>query len=145
MPYDSSRAQQEDRLPRWCGGKESTCQCRRCKRYRFHPWLGRCPEVGNWQPDPLFLPGESHEQRSLVSYSPWSHKELEMTQYTHTRIQQKETLFFFMKMTKPGKKPSLFTLTSSTSFFSIKAFSSSYPLGHAYAHHYCRSKIAILC
>ena len=26
----------------------------------------------------VFLPGESHEQRSLVSYSPWGHKELDM-------------------------------------------------------------------
>ena len=33
-----------------------------------------------WQPTPVFLTGESHEQRSLVSYSPWDHKELDMTQ-----------------------------------------------------------------
>ena len=27
-----------------------------------------------WQTTPLFLPGESHEQRSLVGYSPWGHR-----------------------------------------------------------------------
>ena len=27
-----------------------------------------------WQPTPVFLPGESHEQRSLAGYSPWGHK-----------------------------------------------------------------------
>ena len=27
------------------------------------------------QPTPVFLPGESHGQRSLVGYSPWDHKE----------------------------------------------------------------------
>ena len=27
------------------------------------------------QPTPVFLPGESHEQRSLVSCSPWGHRE----------------------------------------------------------------------
>ena len=27
----------------------------------------------------VFLPGESHEQRSLVGYSPWGHKESDMT------------------------------------------------------------------
>ena len=27
-----------------------------------------------WQPTPVLLPGESHGQRSLVSYSPWSCK-----------------------------------------------------------------------
>ena len=40
-----------------------------------------------WQPTPVFLPGESHEQRSLVGYSPWGHKELDMTEslrHTHT-------------------------------------------------------------
>ena len=28
----------------------------------------------------MFLPGESHEQRSLVGYSPWGHKDLDMTE-----------------------------------------------------------------
>ena len=34
-----------------------------------------------WQPTPIFLPGESHGQRSLVGYSPWSHKESDMTKW----------------------------------------------------------------
>ena len=33
-----------------------------------------------WQPTPVFLPGESHAQSSLASYSPWGHKELDMTE-----------------------------------------------------------------
>ena len=28
-----------------------------------------------WQPTPVFLPGKSYQQRSLVGYSPWGHKE----------------------------------------------------------------------
>ena len=28
-----------------------------------------------WQPTPVFLPGQSHGQRSLAGYSPWGHKE----------------------------------------------------------------------
>ena len=40
-----------------------------------------------WQPTPVFLPGESHGQRSLVSYSPWGCKELDTTErLTHTRV-----------------------------------------------------------
>ena len=31
---------------------------------------------------PVFLPGESHGQRSLVGYSPWGHKELDKTEAT---------------------------------------------------------------
>ena len=29
-----------------------------------------------WQATPVFLPGETHGQRSLASYSPWSHKKV---------------------------------------------------------------------
>ena len=32
-----------------------------------------------WQPTTVFLPGKSHGQRSLVGYSPWGCKELDMT------------------------------------------------------------------
>ena len=33
-----------------------------------------------WQPTPVFLPGKSHGRRSLVGYSPWGHKESDMTE-----------------------------------------------------------------
>ena len=33
-----------------------------------------------WQPTPVFLPGESLRQRSLVGYSPWGHKESDTTE-----------------------------------------------------------------
>jgi len=36
----------------------------------FHPWVGKNPWRRVWQPTPVFLPGESHGQRSLVDYSP---------------------------------------------------------------------------
>ena len=39
-----------------------------------------------WQPTPVFLPGESHGWRSLVSYSPWGHKELDMTERLSTMM-----------------------------------------------------------
>ena len=34
---------------------------------------------GNPQPIPIFLPGKSHGQRSLMGYSPWAAKELDMS------------------------------------------------------------------
>ena len=38
-----------------------------------------------WQPTPVFLPGEFHGERSLVSYSPWDRRESDTTeQLTHT-------------------------------------------------------------
>ena len=51
-------------------GKEPACQCRRCKRHRFDPWVGTIPWRRAWQLMPVFLPGESPRQRSLAGYSP---------------------------------------------------------------------------
>ena len=42
------------------------------------PGLGRSPRGGNG--DPVSLPGKLHGQRRLVGYSPWSHKETDMTE-----------------------------------------------------------------
>ena len=63
------------------GGKESACQCRRCKICRFSPWVGKNPWRREWQPTPVFLPGQSHGQRSLAGYSPWGHKESDTTEW----------------------------------------------------------------
>ena len=35
-----------------------------------------------WPPTPVFWPGEFHEQRSLVGYSPQGHKEPDTTKTT---------------------------------------------------------------
>ena len=54
--------------------------CLQCRRPRFDRWIGKIPWRREWQPTPLFLPGELHGQESLVSYSPWGHKESDMTE-----------------------------------------------------------------
>ena len=43
---------------------------------------GRSPGGRAWQPTPVFLPGESHGQRSLMAYSPWGHRESDTTEVT---------------------------------------------------------------
>ena len=55
-------------------GKQPVCPSRRHKRCEFNPWVGRIPWKRAWWPTPIFLPGESHGQRSLVGYSPWGHR-----------------------------------------------------------------------
>ena len=49
------------------------------------PGLEISPWRRAWQPTPVFLPGESHRQRSLVGYSPWGCKESDMTN-THMPV-----------------------------------------------------------
>ena len=54
----------------------------------FNPWVRKIPWRKKWQPTPVFLPGESHGQRSLEGYSPKVWKELGMTEKlnTHTHL-----------------------------------------------------------
>ena len=62
-------------LPWWLSGKESACQCRRC---RFNSWVGKIPWRKEWQPTPVFLPGKSHRQRSLEATAHGVTKESDM-------------------------------------------------------------------
>ena len=60
-------------LPWYLSSKQFACKAgdafRRCGfGVRKIPWKRK------WQPSPVFLPGKSHGQRSLVGYSPWTHK-----------------------------------------------------------------------
>ena len=49
------------------------------RRQGFDPRIRKIPWKRKLLPTPVFLPGESHGQRSLEGYSPWGHKELDMT------------------------------------------------------------------
>ena len=51
---------------------------------KFNPWIGKIPWRRKWQPTPVFLPGESHGQMSLVGYSPGICKVLDMTEQLST-------------------------------------------------------------
>ena len=53
-----------------------------CKRPKFDHWIRNIPWRRAWQPTPVFLPGDSHGQRSLAGYSPWGRKESDMTEAT---------------------------------------------------------------
>ena len=48
------------------GLQDIPCQCR---RQGLDPWVKKTPWRRKWQPTPIFLPGESHGQRSLEDYT----------------------------------------------------------------------------
>ena len=52
-----------------------------CRRPGFNVWIGKITCRKEWQPTPVFLPREFHGQRSLAGYSPWGHKEFNMTEW----------------------------------------------------------------
>ena len=59
-------------FPSWLSGKQSACQWR---SYRFNPWVRKLPLENEMAThSPVFLPGKSHGQRSLMGYSPWGCK-----------------------------------------------------------------------
>ena len=70
----------EDWQPKWLSGKESACQCRRCQRHGFYPWVWKIPWRRKCQSTAVFLQRKSHGQRSLAGYNPWGCKELDMTE-----------------------------------------------------------------
>ena len=49
--------------------KEPACQ-QRDIRHSFNPWAGKNSRRRARQPTPVFLPGESHAQRSLEGHGP---------------------------------------------------------------------------
>ena len=59
-------------FPGGSDGKDSTCNV---GDPGLIPGVGKIPWRRKWVPIPVLLPGEFHEQRSLVGYSPWGCKE----------------------------------------------------------------------
>ena len=68
-------------LSRWYRGKEHAYKYRRYRRCGFGPWVGKIPWRRAWQSTPVFLPGESHGQRSWV--------------HTHTSHMEEDVIFTF--------------------------------------------------
>ena len=56
-------------FPSGTSDQEPACQCRRCKRCRFHPQVVKIPWKRAWQSTLVFLLRESYGQRSLAGYS----------------------------------------------------------------------------
>ena len=80
--------------------KETTCQSRRC---RFDPWVGKIPWRRKWQRSLVFLPGESHGQRSLEGYSPWGCNRFGHDWVTKNKIGKRG---YSWPWEEPGRSPS---------------------------------------
>ena len=66
----------------WLSSKESACQCRRCRKHGFSPWVGKILWRRTWPSTPVFLPGKSRGLRILAGYSQWGHKESDTTEHS---------------------------------------------------------------
>ena len=63
-----------------------------CGRLGFNPWVRKILWRIKWQPTPVLLPRKSHGWRSVVGYSPWSHKESDMTERCHSVTQEQRPM-----------------------------------------------------
>ena len=71
---------------------------------------GRFPWRRPWRLTPVFLPGESHGQRSLAGYSPWGHNESHMTetaQHSTQHVFQTHSFIPLHPTASPIRLPSL--------------------------------------
>ena len=66
------------------GSSDSTRTCLQCRRTSFDHWVRKILWRRESLPTPVFLPGESHGQRSLVGYSPLAYKKSDMTECLNT-------------------------------------------------------------
>ena len=88
-------------------------QCRRQRRLRFDPWVGNIPWSRKWKPTPVFLPGKSHGQRSLVGYSLWGRKELDTIEHTDEVCSFRKSASYVLKF-----RENFFVLSSTVSILS---------------------------
>jgi len=123
-------------FPRWQSGKESACQYRGHKRCEVKPWVGKIPWRRKWQPTPVILPEKSHRQRSLAGYSPWGHKESDMTEqlstvyHTHAKnaatqeniVSAARTLNFLVKLSRGSSLSDSFIFYFLFNFYFLRFF-----------------------
>ena len=81
-PQERPTAMESRKLGCRVMGPKGHLQCRRCG---FDPWFGKTPWRRKWQPTPVFLPGQSHGQRSPRGYSPRGRKESDTTEGQQAR------------------------------------------------------------
>ena len=67
-------------IPGGASGKEPACLL--IQEIWIRSLIRKMPWRREWLTTPVFLPGKFHEQRSLTGYSPWVHKESDMTEAT---------------------------------------------------------------
>ena len=89
-------------IPGGASCKEPACQCRRRKRCRFNPWDTKIPRRRARQPTPVFLPRESHGQRSLMGYSPSDRKESDRTERLTLSLSGHQVLLPSLQGFKPS-------------------------------------------
>ena len=97
------------------GGSDSKASACNAGDLGSIPRVGKIPWRRKWQSTPVLLPGKFHGQRSLVGYSPWDCKELDMTEQlnftyaddTTLKAESEELNSLLMKVKEESEKVGL--------------------------------------
>ena len=122
-------------FPGGASGKELNCQCRRCERHGYNPWVRKIPWKRAQQPTSVFLSGECDGWRSLAAYGPQGHKELDWSDIacTHAHIKAAgkwSTYLPRLSLTSTKKTPHLKThLSRKTDHFLVSLSLKRFMLG----------------
>ena len=107
----------------WLSGKESAWQCR---KYRFDLWVEKILWRRKQQPAPVFLPGKSHWQRSLVGYSPKRHRRVGYHLVTISSVQSLSRVWLLVTSWCAARQASL-SISSSRSWLRLTSIESAMP------------------
>ena len=79
------------------------------KRHGFNPWVRKILWKRKWQPTPVFLPGKSHGQRTLVGHSPWGYNESDLTYLLNLLLQHIIKFKLFLPLFLPQTELKIWT------------------------------------
>ena len=115
-------------LAPWLGGQRACLPCVRRRRRDLNPWLGKISCRRAWQPTPVFLPGESHAQRSLTRVHRFT--ESDTTQHMWIRsVQPLSCVRLFVTSWTAARQASL-PITNSRSSLKLMSTESVMPSSH---------------
>ena len=95
------------------------------RKLRLDLWVGKIPWGRAWLPTPVFLPGKSHGERSLVGYSPWGHtesgtaKQLRIHNVKHTTKYCTHMLLSSLQQSSSGKTHYAISTSNLENYFNI--------------------------
>ena len=82
-------------FPSDTSSKQHACEWKRQKRHGFNPWIGKMPWKRVRQHTPLFLPGDSHGQKSLWGYRGSQRVRQDWSDLAHVHGGLKTTVYLY--------------------------------------------------
>ena len=94
--FSPPRLKEELGLLWWLSGKEPTC---RCRRWGFHPWVGKIPLRRKWQPTLISLPGDPMDRGAWWATAHWTTESRTQLSHSTTTTAKSLIVIFLSSLT----------------------------------------------